>query len=232
MSNIVVVGGTGGIGHDLVQRLARHGEHEIFSLSRKEPEQPVQGVQYHIWDATQDDFPKDKLPDEVHGLAYAVGTINLRPFNRLKPEDFEQDWAINVMGAIKAIQACHKGMKKAKEGSIVLFSTVAAQTGMPFHASIATAKSAVEGLTRSLAAEYATSHIRCNAVAPGLVDTPLASHLLDSDEKRQSSDKRHPLGRVGKPDDIAAMAEFLLSRDSSWITGQIMHVDGGMLNLK
>ena len=232
MSNIVVVGGTGGIGYELVNRLLKDGDHQIYSFSRKEPEHPVDGVQYVQWDAVKEDFPKDRLPDHVHGLAYAVGTINLRPFNRLKAEDFEHDWNVNVMGAIKAIQACHKGMKKAKQGSIVLFSTVAAQTGMPFHASIGTAKSAVEGLTRSLAAEYATSKIRCNAVAPGLVDTPLASHLLDSDEKRQSSDKRHPMGRVGRPGDIAAMAAFLLSEDSAWITGQVMHVDGGMLNLK
>ena len=136
------------------------------------------------------------------------------------------------MGAVKVLQASMKALKKSDSPSVVMFSTVAVQTGMGFHAGIAAAKGAVEGLTRSLAAEWAPSKIRVNAIAPSLTDTPLANVLLSSDDKKEASNKRHPIGRYGTPEDIANAAVFLLSEESSWMTGQILHLDGGMSNLK
>jgi NAD(P)-dependent dehydrogenase (short-subunit alcohol dehydrogenase family) len=177
---------------------------------------------------TKDEFPKDHLPESLQGLVYCPGTIRLRPFHRLSDNDFLEDFTINVLGAVKAIRASLPLLKKSSSGaSIVLFSTVAVQTGMPFHASIASAKGAIEGLTRSLAAELAPS-IRVNAIAPSLTETPLAQSLLSNDQKRQMAADRHPLKRFGQPEDIANLTVFLLDPGTSWITGEIFHVDGGM----
>ncbi|MGA6924282.1 MAG: SDR family oxidoreductase [Desulfosarcina sp.] len=155
--------------------------------------------------------------DRIQGMAYCPGSIRLRPFHRLKAEDFLADLEINLLGAVKAIQACLPGLKRADApGSIVLFSTVAVKTGMPFHASIASAKGAIEGLTRSLAAEFAP-RIRVNAIAPSLTDTSLADALLSDDGKRAAAAERHPLKRIGTPADIAAAAKFLLDDSASWI---------------
>jgi NAD(P)-dependent dehydrogenase (short-subunit alcohol dehydrogenase family) len=156
----------------------------------------------------------------------------LKPFHRISISDFQKEMDINFFGAVRVLQACLKGLKKSDTASVVLFSTVAVQTGMGFHAGIASAKGAVEGLSRSLAAEWAPSKIRVNTIAPSLTDTPLASSLLSTPDKKESSDKRHPLGRVGTPEDIAKAASYLLSEDSSWMTGQILHLDGGMSSLK
>lgn len=139
---------------------------------------------------------------------------------------------VNFFGAVRVLQACLKGLKKSTSASVVLYSTVAVQTGMGFHVGIASAKGAIEGLTRSLAAEWAPSKIRVNAIAPSLTETRLASALLSSPEKKEASDKRHPLGRIGTSEDIAEATVFLLSPKSSWMTGQILHLDGGMSNLK
>jgi NAD(P)-dependent dehydrogenase (short-subunit alcohol dehydrogenase family) len=165
-------------------------------------------------------------------VVYAPGTINLKPFHRISMDDFKKEMEVNFFGAVRVLQACLKGLKKSSTPSVVLYSTVAVQTGMGFHAGIASAKGAIEGLTRSLAAEWAPSKIRVNAIAPSLTETPLASALLSTPEKKEASDKRHPLGRIGSSEDIAASTVFLLSPQSSWMTGQILHVDGGMSTLK
>ena len=143
-----------------------------------------------------------------------------------------EDYQINLLGAVKLIQSCLKRLKKSPTGaSIVLFSTVAVKTGMAFHASVASAKGAVEGLTRSLAAEFAP-RIRVNAIAPSLTDTPLAQTLLSTDAKRQASAERHPLKRIGSTEEMARLAAHLLSDDAAWMTGQILHLDGGMSSLR
>lgn len=228
--NILIIGASSGIGLAIAQTLQAEGA-SLFTASRRAP----QGIQsQHItWDVTQPiEGLFDVLPDTLHGLVYAPGSINLKPFQRFSLADFQADFNVNVLGAVAAIQANLARLRKAGGASIVLFSTVAVQTGMGFHASIATAKGAVEGLTRSLAAEFAATKIRCNAIAPSLTDTPLAASLLSSEEKREASNKRHPIGRVGTPQDLAAVAKLLLSDEGSWITGQVLNVDGGMGRLK
>ncbi len=172
------------------------------------------------------------LPDVLHGLIYCAGTINLKPFNRLTLDNFTTDWQMNALGAVAAIQPNIPRLKKAAGAGVVLFSSVAANTGFSFHTSISMAKGALQGLAIALAAEYAASSIRFNVIAPSLTDTPLAQNLLSSDDKRDASAKRHPLGRFGEPSDIAAAATYLASDEAGWITGQVLGVDGGLGNLK
>jgi NAD(P)-dependent dehydrogenase (short-subunit alcohol dehydrogenase family) len=155
----------------------------------------------------------------------------LRPFDRLTSDDFRQDLEINFLGAVRVLQHYLQHLKQAEQSSVVLFSTVAAQTGMPFHTSIAAAKGALEGFARSLAAELSPA-VRVNVVAPSLTDTPLAEHLLKTDRQRDAAARRHPMGRYGEPADAAELARFLLSRRASWITGQVVAVDGGLSSLQ
>jgi NAD(P)-dependent dehydrogenase (short-subunit alcohol dehydrogenase family) len=229
---ILVVGGSSGIGLALVQHLTSQGATVINASRHRGEALEKSGVQHLTIDVTGDISELSALPEVLHGLVYCPGTINLKPFARFTEEDFTNDWQVNVLGAVRVLQQAVKSLKKAQGASVVLYSTVAARVGMNFHASVATVKSAVEGLSLSLAAEYATSKIRFNVVAPSLTDTPLAANLLSSPEKRESSDKRHPLGRIGTPDDIAAITAFLLSTQSGWISGQVFGVDGGMSVLK
>jgi 3-oxoacyl-[acyl-carrier protein] reductase len=228
--NILIIGASSGIGLAIAETLQAEGA-TLFTASRRIP--PGIKSQHITWDVTQPTTGIfDTLPDTLHGIVYTPGTINLKPFQRFSLDDFRSDFEINVLGALAAIQANLGRLRKANGASILLFSTVAVQTGMGFHASIATAKGAVEGLTRSLAAELAAAKIRCNALAPSLTDTPLAGTLLSTEEKRDSSNKRHPIGRVGTPQDLAAVAKLLLSDEGSWITGQVIGIDGGMGRLK
>ncbi|WP_339713268.1 SDR family oxidoreductase [Cyclobacterium amurskyense] len=223
-SNIVIIGGNSGIGKKVEEILINEGA-KVFSYSRSN------SGSNHL-DILEDFEEIPKLPDVVHGLVYCPGTINLKPFKRIKISEFRQDLEINYLGAIKTLQYLESFLKKAKNASIVLYSTVAVQTGLGFHSSVAGAKGAIEGLTRSLAAEWANSGIRVNAIAPSLTDTALANSLLSTDEKKIAAANRHPLGRFGTVDDIASSTVFLLSDKSSWITGQILKVDGGMSVIK
>ena len=230
--NYLIIGATSGIGHRLAEILIADGAN-VFTASRKGAEGVPPGAKATIIDSTADfTLPEGFLPETLHGLAYCAGSITLKPANRVSPADLLQDYNINVVGAYRCILASLKGLKASGSGSIVLFSTVAAKLGMGFHASIASAKGGVEALAKSLAAELAPQKIRVNVVAPSLTDTPLAGSLLSTPEKREASDKRHPLGRVGTPDDVAQAAAFLLGSNASWITGQILGVDGGMGSTK
>jgi NAD(P)-dependent dehydrogenase (short-subunit alcohol dehydrogenase family) len=173
----------------------------------------------------------ENLPPVLDGLVYFPGSITLKPFHRVTAQDFINDFQTNCVGAAAAIQAALPSLKASPAASIVLFSTIAVAQGMAFHASIAAAKGAVEGLTRSLAAELAPK-IRVNAIAPSLTDTTLANALLNSDAKREAAAKRHPLQQVGHPDDVAKLTAFLLSDDSAFITGQILRPDGGLSSVR
>ena len=229
--NYVIIGGSSGIGLNIVDQLHQRGSTAIV-ISRNTHALPDDPKLVHIQcDVTKEDIPTDQLPESLDGLVYCPGTIRLRPFHRLQDEDFLEDFRVNTLGAVRAIRTFLPLLKRSDRASIVLFSTVAVQTGMSFHASIASAKGAIEGLTRSLAAEFAPK-IRVNAIAPSLTDTPLAKSLLSTDQKRQLADQRHPLQRVGQPQDIANAAIYLLEQQSAWVTGQILHVDGGMSSLK
>ncbi|MFN3758575.1 MAG: SDR family NAD(P)-dependent oxidoreductase [Algoriphagus aquaeductus] len=222
--NIVIIGGNSGIGKATADLLREAGA-QLFLYSKS-------GEGTTALDTGKDFEEIPGLPDVIDGVVYCPGTINLKPFHRISTQDFRNEMEVNFFGAVRVLQACLKGLKKSTSASVVLYSTVAVQTGMGFHAGIASAKGAIEGLTRSLAAEWAPSKIRVNAIAPSLTETPLASALLSSPEKKEASDKRHPLGRIGTSEDIAEATVFLLSPKSSWMTGQILHLDGGMSNLK
>jgi NAD(P)-dependent dehydrogenase (short-subunit alcohol dehydrogenase family) len=227
--NYLIIGASSGIGFALAQSLIEAGA-SVFTASRTQPDLRSTHITWDALSLDNQDFTS--LPATIDGLAYCPGTINLKPFNRFTIEDFQKDFQINVLGAVNVIQAVLPKLKAAGNASVLLFSTVAVQTGMGFHASVATSKGAIEGLTRSLAAEYASSKIRFNAIAPSLTDTPLVKMLLSSPEKIDASNKRHPLGRIGTSADITAAAKLLLSDEGSWITGQILHIDGGIGNLK
>lgn len=227
----VIIGGSHGIGFRLVERLLDRGS-DVTVVSRTgEGLSELSGVTHIAGDVTSDDFAIAGLPDKIHGLAYCPGSINLGPVRGLKADGMLDDFKLNAVGAVRCLQAALLAMKAAERSSMVMFSTVAVSQGLPMHASVAMAKGAVEGLTRSLAAELAPN-IRVNCVAPALTDTPLASRLLSSDQKRSAMAERHPLKRIGEPDDIAAIAEFLLTHQSSWITGQVIGVDGGMSRVR
>ncbi|HMP30523.1 MAG TPA: SDR family oxidoreductase [Saprospiraceae bacterium] len=228
MSNFVVVGGSSGIGKEVVNKLLSGG-HYVVNISRTPSN--IVGVKDITMDILKDEYDSAVLPEVVDGLVYCPGSITLKGFKSIKEEQFVSDFQINVLGAIKSIKACLPKMNGPQKGSIVLFSTVAVQLGMPFHASVAASKGAIEGLTRSLAAEFAPK-LRVNAIAPSLTDTPLAFGLLNTDEKKQRSSEMHPLKRIGSSEDIANAVTFLLSDNSSWITGQILGVDGGLSQLK
>ena len=225
---ILLIGGNSGIGLATARRLLDKGD-TIIAAARKAGPLAKLGIQVQPFDALQP--TKLELPQTLDGLVYFPGTITLKPFHRLTAEDFLTDFGVNCLGAVSAIQSALPALKAAPSASIVLFSTVAVTQGMPFHASIASAKGAVEGLARSLAAELAPK-IRVNAIAPSLTDTPLASNLLGSDAKREAAAKRHPLQRVGDPEQTAELVDFLLSDAAGFITGQTLRPDGGLSSIR
>lgn len=227
--HFVVAGGSHGIGLQLVQNLLSQG-HSVTCISRTAPDITDSNLQFLAYDFSSAE-PIPALPAVIHGVAYCPGSINLRMFRSLKEEDFQRDFQLNAMGAVRLLQAAQAGLKAAEKSSVVLFSTVAVAQGMAFHSSIAMAKGAIEGLTRSLAAEWAPG-IRVNAIAPSLVNTPLSERLIAGAEKAEAAAKRHPLGRIGQPQDIASAAAFLLGEESGWMSGQVLGIDGGLSSLR
>ncbi|MEP7233264.1 MAG: SDR family oxidoreductase [Ginsengibacter sp.] len=231
MSNYLIVGASSGIGQRLASQLSDTGNkvYATYYTNKVEPANDL--IEYHYLNVMDEIISLNFLPEIIDGVIYCPGSINLRPFERIKPVDFVNDFNLQVTGAVKIIQAVIPKLKKSGNSSIVLFSTVAVQCGLPFHSQVAASKGAIEGLTRALAAELAPV-IRVNCIAPSLTDTPLASSLLNTEQKREANAARHPLKRFGTSEDIANMSQFLISEKASWITGQVFHVDGGMSSLK
>lgn len=230
MKNYIIIGGSSGIGKEIVCLLEKQGENVIGTYNKNVIESRG-NVQYIHLNVMDDSFEVDQLPDEIHGLAYCPGSINLKPFHRFKEDDFMDDFKLQVLGATKMIKALLPRLKKSEDASILLFSTVAVQSGFSFHSQVAISKGAIEGLTRSLAAELSPT-IRVNAIAPSLTDTNLATKLLNTEEKISYHSEKNPLKKIGDPKNIAEAAIFLLTQKSSWITGQIIHVDGGFSKIK
>lgn len=223
MSKILIVGGSKGIGKKIAEVLQNK---ECIIFSRSNVDSVNNNHHYYNLDINDCNFPEI---DELNSIIYCPGTINLKPFRSLKEEDFMNDLKVNFMGAVKVIKHYQRILSKSPNASIILFSTVAVQQGMSFHASIASAKGALEGLTKSLAAEFA-GKIRVNCIAPTLTNTPLAEGILRNDDAIERSNARHPSKRINNVDDVANTAVFLLENNN--ITGQIIGVDGGLSTLK
>jgi 3-oxoacyl-[acyl-carrier protein] reductase len=227
MKTTLIVGASSGIGYALAQNLINNNQ-SVISLSRNKPD--LENIEHYSYDVlSNEQLPQ--ISQQIDGIVYCPGSINLKPFRTLKHQDFITELELNVLGAIKILQAYSSNLVQSKNASVVFFSTVAVQTGMPFHSSVAVSKGALEGLTRALAAEFAPK-IRVNCIAPSLTQTPLAGKLINTPEKLEAGANRHPLKRIGTASDIANAAEFLLSEKAGWVTGQVIHIDGGMSTLK
>ena len=225
--NILLIGGSTGIGLEIANQLVKENNVIVASRNKGELNDDIKHLEF---DVLKDNIEDLDLPKEIHGLVYCPGSINLKPFKMLKHKDFEEEMNLNFLSLVKVVKGVMPKLKEAENASLVFFSTVAVKVGMPFHTSVAAAKGAIEGFAKSLAAEYAPS-LRVNVIAPSLTDTPLAEKLLSNDSKKEKMSERHPLKRVGNAKDIANAAIFLLSDENSWITGQIIGVDGGLSTL-
>jgi len=226
--NILFIGGSYGIGLATAKLLAK--DHNLIIASRTSENLESLNVKHVSFDASKDDITQLDLPETLDGLVYFPGSINLKPFKMLTVESFQEEMNLNFFSLVKVVQDLLPKLKNSDQASLVFFSTVAAKVGMPFHTSISAAKGAIEGFAKSLAAEYAPS-MRVNVVAPSLTDTELSKKLLSNDTKREKMGDRHPLKRVGTPEDIANAVEFLLSEKSTWMTGQVLGIDGGLSSL-
>ncbi|MFV8225675.1 SDR family NAD(P)-dependent oxidoreductase [Christiangramia aquimixticola] len=223
--NILLIGGSSGIGYQISELLKVNNN--IIVASRTTGTLDTNKVKHLKFDVLEDDISQLDLPEKLDGFVYCPGSIDLKPFKMIKPENFEKEMNLNFFGMVKCLQGVLEKLKKSDQASLLFFSTVAVKVGMPFHTSVAASKGAIEGFAKSLAAEYAPK-FRVNVIAPSLTDTPLAEKLLSNEDKRKKMDRRHPLKRIGAAKDIANLASFLLSNESGWITGQVLGVDGGL----
>lgn len=227
MKTFLIIGGASGIGLALTKLLLEEG-HLVFTTYHQQKLDLIHDNLTALYLDVMDDEPDlSLLPDGLDGLVYCPGAINLKPFARIKPDDFVADYELQVTGAVRMIQYTMDKLKAVDQSSIVLFSSVAASMGFNFHSLVSASKAALEGLMRALAAELAPK-IRVNVIAPSITNTPLAAKYLSTEEKIKNNDSRHPLKRIGQPEDIAQSASFLLSENATWMTGQVLHLDGGM----
>ncbi|MDW5290875.1 SDR family oxidoreductase [Formosa sp. PL04] len=226
MKTIAIIGGSKGIGKSIVKIMLENCK--VINISRTPPEIEHPNLTHYNCDILTDELPDLEFVDS---LVYCPGSINLKPISRLSIDNFRTDFEINVIGAVKAIQKYLPQLKKGLNPSILLFSTVASKLGMPFHASVATSKSGIEGLVKSLGAELAPT-IRVNAIAPTVTDTDLASKLLRNEKMIENITERHPLKRFLNPEEVAATAAFLLSDNAASFSGQIFEMDCGIVSFK
>ena len=226
MKNIIIIGGSKGIGNAILRNAIQ--DNNVVNISRNLPE-----ITHPNLTNYQLDVLVSELPDieQVDVLIYCPGSINLKPIMSLGIDDFRNDFEINVIGAVKSIQKYLPTLKKGTNPSIILFSTVAAKLGMPFHASIATAKSGVEGLVKSLGAELAPT-VRVNAIAPTITETSLSAAILRNDRMKENMIERHPMKGYLDPEEVAGMAKFLMSDNAKSISGQVFEMDYGIVSFK
>jgi len=229
MKNYLVIGGSSGIGKEISELLSN--ENIVFSTSRNEINESNENIKHIKYDVLEDELDPELLPNQIDGFVYCPGTINLRPFRSLKLETFRSDLELNLIGAIKTLQIILPRLQQSPSSSIIFYSTVAVKTGMPFHSSVSSSKSALEGLTKSLAAEFAPK-IRVNCIAPSIVNTPLANKFLNTEDKIEKAAARHPLNKIGTAKEIAQLTQYLLDEKSKWITGQVINIDGGISSVK
>ncbi|MFY7965569.1 MAG: SDR family NAD(P)-dependent oxidoreductase [Chitinophagaceae bacterium] len=230
MKNYLIIGNSSGIGEASSKKLATNNR--VFGTYYQHPPTTQNdNITSQYLNVLDDTIDLSFLPETLDGIVYCPGAINLKPFARIKEDDFINDFKLQVTGAIKTIQACLPKLKNSNSASIVLFSTVAVQMGFNFHSIVSTSKGAIEGLTKALAAEFAPN-IRVNCIAPSITQTPLSNTILNTPEKVEANAQRHPLKKVGTADDIANAVMYLLSQESSWVTGQIFHIDGGMSSVR
>ena len=230
MSTFLIIGGSSSVGSAILKDLLASG-HKVFAsyfctpIEFKHPQ-----LTSFKWDVLSE-WGEETIPDEaIDGFVYCPGAINLKPFHRSTLDNFHDDLELQVFGAIRAIQGNLRKLKKSQSASLVLISSIAVQRGFPFHSIIGVSKGAIEGLIKNLAAEFAPQ-MRVNGIAPSIINSRMSSRLLNSDEKKDALASKHPLKRIGESEDISKIATFLLSENSSWITGQIIRVDGGKSNL-
>ncbi|MFH6990987.1 SDR family NAD(P)-dependent oxidoreductase [Flavobacterium sp. FlaQc-48] len=226
MKKVVIIGGSRGIGNAILMQQLDH--HLVYNISRTAPDVSHSNLVHFSADVLIDTLPEI---ESIDALIYCPGSINLKPISGLSPDDFRSDFEINVIGAVKAIQHYLPALKKGQNPSIVLFSTVATKLGMPFHASIATAKSAVEGLVKSLGAELAPV-VRINAIAPTITETPLSASILRNDRMKENMIERHPMKNYLKPLEVAQLANFLISKGAASMSGQVFQMDYGLVSFK
>ena len=227
MKNIVIIGGSKGIGFEILKQQLENNN-QVFNISRNAPEISNPNLKHFELNVLNDALPEI---ENIDTLIYCPGSINLKPIGSLSIDDFRNDFEINVIGAVKAIQKYLPTLKKGNDPSIVLFSTVAVKLGMPYHASVATAKAGVEGLVKSLGAELA-SFVRVNAIAPTITETTLAANILRNDRMKENMVERHPMKNYLKPEEVANMANFLISENAKSISGQIFEMDYGLVTFK
>lgn len=227
MKNIIVIGGSKGIGKEIVNSQLEKGN-KCYNFSRTDSSINNTNLIEERIDILSDDLPDI---ENVDSIIYCPGSINLKPILQLKEEDFINDFNINVLGAIKTVKNYLNNLKKGNDPTLLFFSTVAVGQGMPFHSSVSVAKAGIEGLTKSLAAELAPT-IRVNCIAPTITRTDMAQRILRNEKIEENIANKHPLKKICEAKDISDMADFLISRNAKSITGQIMHVDGGMSTLK
>ncbi len=227
---LCIIGASSGIGKAIASLCIKEG-HEVYGTYFQHSETDMSFAGYRKLNVLEEKLDLDFLPETLDGLVYCPGSVVLKPFVKVSADEFISDYQLQVIGMTKVIQAVLPRLKTSTQASIVVFSTVAVQSGFPFHSLVSASKGAIEGLTKALAAEF-SPNIRVNCIAPSITETPLVGNLLNTIEKKDMSAKRHPLKKIGKPEDIANLVKFLLTEESSWMTGQVLPLDGGISTLR
>ena len=228
MKNILIIGGSSEIGKEIANSL---DDCKVYIASRTDSSNEEQNQTCFKYDPVKDELDRDLIPESLDGFVYCPGTVNLRPFNGTKVETFIEDFEINVLGAIRTIKFVLQNLKNSPSASIVFFSSVVIKTGMPFHSSIGVSKGAIEGLTLSLAAEL-SPEIRVNCIAPSLTESKMSKKIISNDTIKKAIENMHPIPKIGSPTDFSKLSAFLLGQNNKWVTGQIIHVDGGRSTLR